>query len=212
MLPEEAAPALKQCYENSVFINCPYDELYQDLFRAMIFAIQDLGFFPRCALERRGTENRLDKIIEIIDACQFGIHDISRTALNNHGLPRFNMPFEFGLDYACSRFGNDTHKRKKFLVLDQEPYRYHQFFSDVSGMDIQSHENSPERVIQLVRAWLVYEEGARRSGDILLFKRYSKFKENLPKLCEELETTYENLSFADYSHMVTAWINKENGF
>jgi len=32
-------------------------------------------------------------------------HDISRTELNEHSLPRFNMPLELGLFLGASRFG-----------------------------------------------------------------------------------------------------------
>jgi hypothetical protein len=40
---------------------------------------------------------RIEKILDIIDQCKLGIHDISRTELNEHSLPRFNMPLELGL-------------------------------------------------------------------------------------------------------------------
>lgn len=38
-------------YNRSVFINCPFDETYAPLMRAIVFAVVNCGFFPRCALE-----------------------------------------------------------------------------------------------------------------------------------------------------------------
>ena len=76
-------------YENSVFINCPFDPEYLDLFHAMIFTISCLGFSPRCSLEAGYGGIRLIQIIEIIEQCKYGIHDISRVELDNAtGLPK----------------------------------------------------------------------------------------------------------------------------
>ena len=38
-------------YNDNVFINCPFDAKYKSLFDAMVFAVHDCGFIPRCALE-----------------------------------------------------------------------------------------------------------------------------------------------------------------
>jgi len=40
-------------HEDSVFINCPFDEEYEELFDAVVFAVHDCGFAARCALEAR---------------------------------------------------------------------------------------------------------------------------------------------------------------
>lgn len=92
-------------YENSVFINCPFDETYTPILRAIIFAVYRCGFVPRSALEAdNGLQNRLHKIQSVIAGCHYGIHDISRTELNENGLPRFNMPFELGLFFGAQCF------------------------------------------------------------------------------------------------------------
>lgn len=82
-----------------VFINCPFDPSYKPIFDAIIFAIFDLGFAPRCALEiDDASEYRLEKIFDPIECSRYGIHDISSVAIDeNTGLPRFNMPLELGL-------------------------------------------------------------------------------------------------------------------
>ena len=60
-----------------MFINCPFDDAYRPLFRAVVFAIHDCGFFARSALEVSDSgEVRIQKILRIIDECALGIHDI----------------------------------------------------------------------------------------------------------------------------------------
>lgn len=36
---------MSRTYENSVFINCPFDPEYWPLFEAIVFAAYDCGFF-----------------------------------------------------------------------------------------------------------------------------------------------------------------------
>ena len=124
-------------FEDNVFINCPFDDDYCPLFDAIVFAVHDAGFVARCALETSDSaQNRLQKIMEIIGACKYGIHDVSRTEPDEaHNLPRFNMPLELGIDLGCRRFGSKNHKQKLLLILDREPYRYQKFMSDIIGGD-----------------------------------------------------------------------------
>ena len=65
-----------------VFINCPFDDTYKPIFEAIVFAVYDLGFVARCALEVDDSgEARLTKITRIIEQCPYGIHDISSVGL-----------------------------------------------------------------------------------------------------------------------------------
>ncbi len=81
-------------YHESVFINCPFDGGYKRLFEATVFTVFYSGYIPRCALEIYNSgQVRTEKIFKLIENCQFGIHDISRTELDVESkLPRFNMP------------------------------------------------------------------------------------------------------------------------
>ncbi|HET7464833.1 MAG TPA: hypothetical protein VFJ82_26555, partial [Longimicrobium sp.] len=83
-------------YDYSVFVNCPFDAEYLPIFRAVFFAVHDCGYLARCALEADDSgEVRIAKINQIIRECRHGIHDISRTELDDReNLPRFNMPLE----------------------------------------------------------------------------------------------------------------------
>ena len=38
-------------FEDSVFINCPFDSEYRAIFFALVFAVHDCGYIARCALE-----------------------------------------------------------------------------------------------------------------------------------------------------------------
>jgi hypothetical protein len=39
-------------YADNVFINCPFDPEYAPIFEAIVFAVNDAGFRPKCARER----------------------------------------------------------------------------------------------------------------------------------------------------------------
>src|SRR5712691_8918687 len=123
--------------ERHVFINCPFDAAYRPLLYAMQFVISDLGFVARCALEEDNAGViRIDKLLKIIGECKYAIHDLSRTELDNRNLlPRFNMPFELGLDLGCRWYGNKKQQTKSLLVLDKKRYRFQKFISDMSGQD-----------------------------------------------------------------------------
>jgi hypothetical protein len=125
----------------SVFINCPFDDAYLGLRNAMVFAIADCGFLPRCSLEDDNAASvRFDKIARLMEQSDFGIHDISRIELDfSCGLPRFNMPLELGMFIGAARFGGAAHKRKNILILDREQFRYQVFMSDIAGHDIRAH-------------------------------------------------------------------------
>jgi hypothetical protein len=100
-------------YHDSVFINCPFDEAYNAMLHAIVYAVYRCGFFPKTALdEDNGTDYRLNKIIHLIKDCQYGIHDLSRIELNVTGLPRFNMPFELGIFFGAKHLGGKVQKSK----------------------------------------------------------------------------------------------------
>jgi hypothetical protein len=89
----------------AVFINCPFDSRYQKFFDAIVFTVIRCGFDARCAREiDDGSGTRIDKIMNLIEACPYGIHDISRTELDTaSNLPRFNMPLELGIFLGARR-------------------------------------------------------------------------------------------------------------
>ena len=196
-------------YNDNVFLNCPFDPDYKQLFDAMVFAIHDCGFIPRCALEEEdASQVRIDKIYNIIADCRYGIHDISRTELDEvSDLPRFNMPLELGVFLGAKKFGIDKQKRKNCLILDKSQYRYQQFISDIAGQDIQAHNNNSEGIITVVRNWI--RTASKRqtipSGSII-WGRYQEFMEDLPQLAQEHQLKVEELIFNDYTLVITRWL------
>ena len=90
-------------------------QLTSPCLNAIVFAVHDCGFMARCALEEEDTSQvRIDKIYAIIADCRYGIHDISRTELDEvSGLPRFNMPLELGIFLGAKKFGVKEQKKKK---------------------------------------------------------------------------------------------------
>jgi hypothetical protein len=93
-------------FSDCVFINCPFDRDYLSILEGLTFTIIDAGFAPRCALEDPDSgEVRLRRIQGIIETSRYSIHDISRVELSPT-FPRFNMPFELGLDLGCRRYGD----------------------------------------------------------------------------------------------------------
>lgn len=83
-------------YASNVFINCPFDNEYSPIRNAIVFAVFDCGFVPRSALEEDdGGDVRFEKIKRLISISKFGVHDISRTELDDiNDLPRFNIPLD----------------------------------------------------------------------------------------------------------------------
>lgn len=113
-------------YAQSVFINCPFDTDYGALLDAVVFTVHDCGFVARTALELPDSgRTRLDRLVDLIASCRFGIHDLSRTELDPvNQLPRMNMPLELGLFLGAQRYGTGRNRQKVTLVLDSERYRF----------------------------------------------------------------------------------------
>jgi hypothetical protein len=194
-------------YGQSVFINCPFDTAYGALLDAIVFVVHDCGFIARCSLELRDTsEIRINRILGLIRAYRFGIHDISRTELDEvNQLPRFNMPLELGLFLGAKAFGGAPHTSKVCLVLDTEQYRYQKFCSDIAGQDPPAHGGDPARAIRVIRDWLRPHTKAQLPGPTKIVVRYAQFRAQVPALLKAAGLDSE-ITFADYSALVTEWL------
>ncbi len=195
-------------FDRNVFINCPFDAAFAPIFEAVVFCILDLGFHARCAIERHdSSQGRLEKIIQLIRMSRYSIHDLSRTQLDDlHGLPRFNMPLELGIDLGCKAFSR-PHARKSFLVFDAEQYRYQKYLSDIAGHDIHRHGNDPETAVVRVRDWLRTESGASTvRGGTSIYGRYLAFRRDLSDLCAKTGLDEHRLTFADLTNVIAAWL------
>jgi hypothetical protein len=201
-------PRGKPTYNSSVFINCPFDPEYQPLFRALVFTIQACGLYARCALEVDDSgETRAEKLIRLIRGSRYGIHDISRTEVNVHKLPRFNMPYEFGMFVGLKHSTEPKQRKKVVLVLDREPHRYHEFLSDIAGQDIRSHGSDAAELIRQVRHWLQSQVDRDLFGATQLVADYNRFVCQIPELLAEIGKSESDLdNFRDFHWLVADWL------
>ena len=206
----------KYKYEDSVFINCPFDSEYLELLQAIVFAIHSSGFVARSALETMDSgENRLQKIIKIIGESRLGIHDISRVEVKKDEVPRFNMPFECGLFWGCLSYGDSEQKKKKMLVLDNIPYQFQKSLSDIAGQDVTAHNNNPNEVITIVRRFLYSHSIESRKKAIphamIMIQRYELFQAHLTSISKKLgvSSNLDNLEdFMEYTKVAVEWIKE----
>jgi hypothetical protein len=168
---------LNKDFSKNVFINCPFDDQFIPLLRSILFVIIYLGFTPRIALERFDSgEARINKIIDLIKASKFSIHDLSRIKSSEKSeYFRLNMPFELGVDIGCKIFKDGQAKDKKCLILEKEKYRYQKALSDLSNSDIKNHNNEPEEVIRQIRDWFVVNELERADSGTIIWESFNEF-------------------------------------
>jgi hypothetical protein len=201
----------RSAYASRVFINCPFDRPYDAIFDALIFAVLDCGFYPRCALEiEDGAEARIEKIYRVIEEAKFGIHDISRIELDQGtGLPRFNMPLELGVFLGARRFGDQQQRLKSCLILDREAHRFQTFISDIGGQDIKAHGNDPKLAVALVRGWLVTASDRRTiPGGQRIWRRYQQYRTALPDLCAEAHLEIDEMTYVDRLNFAAEWLKQ----
>jgi hypothetical protein len=153
--------------------------------------------------------DRLKKIIDLMMKCKFGIHDLSRIQRTNN-MPRFNMPFELGVDMGCQRAGNANCHTKNLLILEAHEFRYKQFISDLSGRDVEAHHNHVNEIISIVRDWLndavVGSPRHPLPGDDLVSTEYRKFRRHLPDMCKKASITFSKLTYNDFEYLAAKFI------
>lgn len=126
----------------------------------------------------------------MIGECELGIHDLSRVrTAGPAGLPRFNMPFECGVFYGALRFGRPSQRRKRFLLLDTEPYQYQKTMSDAAGLD-------PKPI-----------------GPTAMIALYDRFVSALPAIAAESELTLADIeplsAFNDWYLLAARWLQQQ---
>lgn len=165
-------------FDRSVFVNCPFDAAYAPLLEAALFCIVYLDFTPRLANERlESGENRLDKIIDMVRASKYSIHDLSRCRARRAGESfRMNMPFEYGMDVGLRRSGSRRLKEKKFLIFEHDQYELKSALSDIAGQDVSNHAGKYERVIAEVRDFFRVEGNIQAPGAARLVADYATFQ------------------------------------
>lgn len=150
---------------------------------------------------------RLEKLYGIIEECRYGIHDLSRTDLDEaNGLPRFNMPLELGIFLGCKRYGGDGQKDKRLLILDVDQYRYQQFISDLAGMDIHAHGGEPAAALVETRNWLATASRRKLPSGPRLMAVHAQFLADLPSLAKSQGFADDQIPYVDFVGMVAGWL------
>jgi len=198
-------------YDVNVFINCPFDDKYEPLFRAMVFTISSCGFIAQCAKGASNQNLRFQRILELVGECRYGLHDLSRMKVG--AMPRNNMPLELGVFIGCQRFGSPFDYEKEYLILDRNAHDYNQHTSDVKADDAEYHHNKPKEMIERVRNWLANRPFRDRSQPIpgadWLVERYTRFTNEAPALCDNLFLTFGKLSFEEFRAVTTDWVAQQ---
>ncbi|MEI6177042.1 MAG: hypothetical protein WCS43_09135 [Verrucomicrobiota bacterium] len=172
------------------------------------------GFVVRCAREREDSgEPRISKIVEIVRASQFGIHDVSRVELDEvNQLPRFNMPLELGLFLGAKACASDSkQKKKRCLILDTEAYRYQKFISDIAGQDIRAHHGDPAKALAATRNWLATICTRPLPGAAELNQTYAAFIKERPTILKNLRIREDELQFVEYVTLAQEWLKDREG-
>lgn len=197
-------------FEQNVFINCPFDNEFKPLLKALVFELIYLGFSPKLSQTLSSSSIRVNQIKDFIRTCKFGIHDLSRSkAMVDGELPRFNMPYELGLDIGALEYGNRKLKTKRILILETEKFHYHKVLSDISGQDIENHNDDPKTLITKVRNWFSANFPQEIIvGQSVIWIAYNQFIDDLNT---NLSITYtekevEEMPIGDFIKFATDWI------
>ena len=114
------------------------------------------GLEPQLSLDIQDSgQLRIDKIVSLMKASKYSIHDLSLLKVNKiREFARMNMPYELGIDYGLRLSGMDRFGEKRFLILGSKRYDYMKAISDISGFDIENHDNNTRKVFGCMNHWL----------------------------------------------------------
>lgn len=194
----------------NVFINCPFDNHYFPLLKPLLFTIIYVDLVPKISETSDSGKIRLLKIKELMSVSEYSIHDLSRMEpLVSNDYPRFNMPFECGIDFGLKMSSNEF-GIKKFLILEKEQHRYQKVISDISGNDIKAHKNEPELIIKTVRDWFKITK-----PEIPWYKEiwlaYSEFEYDYEDILHKggyNRKDIHSFTFSDIIEYMTIWTGK----
>ena len=138
--------------QRAIFLNVPYDKEFEPLFLAYLVGLTGLGLLPRATLELPVSMQRIERIVNLIDSCDYSLHDLSRIqlTLTSPQVPRFNMPFELGMAYYKTRLSANH----QCFIFANDHRQFEQSLSDLKGVDILQHSGDPKKLFsELVGAF-----------------------------------------------------------
>jgi hypothetical protein len=197
-------------FDKNVFINCPFDTEYKPLLRPLIFTIVYLGLEPKISETTDSAKQRVISIQELITQSKYSIHDLSRIEVKKKNtLPRFNMPFELGLDIGCKQFGQGQLQEKRCLILEKEQYRYQKVLSDISGNDIEAHKEDAQTLIRKVRNWFFGQGISNPPSPTLIWNSFNEFESSLAETLRGAgynQDDIEEMPKSEFISFVKDWV------
>lgn len=195
--------------DNAIFINCPFDNEYLPLLRALLFVAKFYGLDVKIAsLELDSKSNRLTRIISLMKEAKYSVHDLSRMKSDKEGeYYRMNMPFELGLDYGISDEGN------VFLIFENEAYELKKALSDINGWDVRPHNNEPERLISEFRRWIVANrelpENVKDYSPSYIWYKYNDFYASFSDHMTMHKMKDDEISVREYMNFIDRYLSSK---
>ena len=122
--------------------------------------------------------------------------------------PRFNMPYELGLDIGAAEYGNAKLKTKRILILEKEKFHYQRVLSDISGQDIENHDNDPITLIKKVRNWISVNSPGLIPGKTEIWAQFNTFAKelNVNLSGSYTQQDIDEMTIGDYIKFVTDYV------
>ena len=130
-----------------------------------------------------------------------------------------NMPFELGVDYGARQYGPGFLRGKRCLILERNPHDFKRALSDLSGVDIKSHQNRPADVVRAVRDWFYETVGIETGHDpaddypSVIWNRFNDFatflyEDRIASGVPEGDATedIEKMAVAEYVDSARTWV------
>ena len=153
----------------------------------------------------------MDKLLTLIEECQYGIHDLSYVGLDPRSkFPRFNMPFELGLFIGAARLGDVVQKSKQFLILDKTEHRFRKIISDISGEDVKEHRNTQIGVVSEVTNRLKsISGGLGRLTEKKIYESFRRFTWKLLSSCKADSRNHMKIPYVDLTGEMKSHLDLE---
>lgn len=127
----------------------------------------------------------------------------------------FNMPFELGIEIGCKRFGNSKMNEKYLLILDKIKYRYQKSISDLSGNDIEIHNNDPETALRKFRNWIFKIQGSKIDSANKIWRLYNEFNGDFFEIVKTNELSDADIAEMPWNELclyITEWKKGRESF
>lgn len=193
---------------NAIFVNCPFDNKYKPMLRALIFIARFYNLQVNISSYNIDSKsNRLERIKEMMKASRYSIHDLSLLkSEKSNEYYRMNMPFELGLDYGLGIDG------KVFLIFENEEFELKKALSDISGWDVRHHKNEPEIMMNEFRRWIVADDNISDDMKVhsgaQIWVKYNVFYGAYSDYLKDHNMKEDEISIKEFIHYVDSYLNK----